>query len=76
MEDVHRTTVYLDRKLHRALRLKAADTGASLSALVNDAVRAALAEDLEDIAALDARVDEPSRRFEDFVNELADAGEL
>lgn len=40
-----RSTVYFDPQLHAALRLKAAHTHRSLSDIVNDAVRAALAED-------------------------------
>src|SRR5271169_3519394 len=33
-----RATIYLDSELHRALRLKAAESDCSISALVNDAV--------------------------------------
>ncbi|MDB4308283.1 CopG family transcriptional regulator, partial [Gammaproteobacteria bacterium] len=40
-----RATVYFDSHLHRALRLKAAETDTSISELVNDAVKEALAED-------------------------------
>ena len=40
-----RSTVYFDESLHSALRLKAAYTHRSVSDIVNDAVRAALAED-------------------------------
>ena len=76
MAQVQRTTVYLEPDIHRALRLKAAQTNTSLSALVNRAVRLALAEDLEDLRAIDDRVHEPARPFEDFLRELADAGGL
>ena len=48
-----RTTVYLDPDLHKALRLKPATISRSVSDLVNDAVREALADDAEDIAAFD-----------------------
>ena len=40
-----RATVYLDPELHKALRLKAVETSLSVSELINDAVREALAED-------------------------------
>ena len=40
-----RATVYFDPEIHRALRLKSAVTDRPISELVNDAVRAALAED-------------------------------
>ena len=55
-ETSKRSTVYFDPKLHAALRLKAAHTHRSLSDIVNDAVRAALAEDQEDLAAFEERV--------------------
>jgi hypothetical protein len=48
-----RATVYFDPDLHRALRLKAAETERSLSDLVNEAVKLSLAEDAEDLAAFD-----------------------
>ena len=70
MVDPRRTTVSFEAELHRALRLKAAATGESLSALVNRAVRDSLAEDCEDLDDLDARAQEPSRSFETFVREL------
>ena len=46
-----RATVYFDAFLHRALRLKAAETDRSISDLVNEAVKHSLAEDADDIAA-------------------------
>ena len=72
----HRTTVYLDPPIYRAVRLKAAETNTNISALVNIALRAALAEDLSDLRALDDRSDEPTRPFEDFLKELGDDGLL
>lgn len=47
-----RATVYFDPGLHKALRLKAAETEQSLSELVNAAVRQALTEDGEDSGGL------------------------
>ena len=46
-----RATVYFDPELHRALRVKAAETERSMSDLVNEAVQLSLAEDAEDLAA-------------------------
>ena len=51
MSTARRATIYLDPDLHRALRVKAAETDKSISDLVNDAVRQNLAEDAEDLAA-------------------------
>ncbi|MCY3729278.1 MAG: hypothetical protein OXF97_09850 [Nitrospira sp.] len=48
------TTVYFEPSLHRALRLKAAEIDRSVSELVNEAVREALAEDAEALAAFEA----------------------
>ena len=48
-ETTKRSTIYFDPQLHAALRLKAVHSNRSLSDLVNDAVRAALAEDQEDL---------------------------
>lgn len=65
-----RATVYFDAGLHRALRLKAAETERSISDVVNEAVRALLAEDADDLAALDARSCEPTVSYEAFVRDL------
>ena len=71
-----RSTIYFDEPTHRALRLKAAETDQSISDLVNAAVRQALAEDVDDLAAFREREDEPALRFEDFVRGLRERGEL
>ena len=71
-----RATVYFDPALHRALRLKAAETERSLSDLVNEAVRYSLAEDAEDLAAFDDRVAEPDLPFESVVKELKRSGKI
>ena len=71
-----RATVYLEPQLHRALRLKSVETSRSVSDLLNDAVRDELAEDAEDLAAFDARKNEPSIAFEDFVKELKRNGKI
>ena len=71
-----RATVYFDSDLHRALRLKAAETDRSLSELVNTAVRIALAEDAEDLAAFEARRAEKTVSFEAAVKSLKRRGKL
>ena len=62
--------------MHAALRLKAAHTNRSVSDIVNDAVREALAEDQEDLAAFEDRVAEPTMNYEAFLNELKADGKL
>jgi plasmid stability protein len=68
--------VYFDEALHRALRVKAAETDRSVSDLVNDAVKQALAEDAEDLEAFELRASEPELPFEDVVRELRSSGKL
>ena len=65
-----RATVYFDPTLHRALRLKSVETSRSVSDLLNDAIRCELAEDAQDLNAFDARNNEPTIAFEDFVKDL------
>ena len=71
-----RATVYLDPEIHRALRLKAAETDRTMSDLVNEAIQLALAEDAEDLAAFDQRSTEPNLPFEDVVKELRKRGKI
>ncbi len=71
-----RATVYFDAALHKALRLKAAATERSVSDVVNEAVRVLLAEDADDLAALEERADEPALSFERFLQELKAEGAI
>jgi Arc/MetJ-type ribon-helix-helix transcriptional regulator len=50
--------------------LKSAETSESVSDLVNDAVRLALREDAEDLAAFKERENEQVMDFEKFVSTL------
>lgn len=74
--EAKRTTIYFDSQLHAALRLKAAHTDRSVSDLVNEAVRAALAEDQEDLAAFEERVAEPTMSYEALLDDLKAHGKL
>jgi hypothetical protein len=76
MSTSKRATLYIDASLHRALRLKAAQTDRSLSDLVNAAVRQSLLEDAEDLAAFESRVKEPSLDFETLLKDLRRRGKL
>jgi hypothetical protein len=71
-----RATVYFDERLHKALRLKAAETDQSISDLVNSAVRAILAEDVDDLAAFRERANEPVLPFETLIRDLRRRGKL
>ncbi len=75
-ESVKRSTIYFRPELHRALRLKALETQRSLSDLVNDAVRAALSEDEEDLAAFASRASEPTITYEELLKDLKAHGKI
>ena len=75
-ETSKRSTVYFEPELHRAIRLKAAHTHRSVSEIVNDAVREALREDHEDLAAFDNRVNEPEMSYEALLKDLKKHGKL
>lgn len=76
MGEPKRVTVYFDHEVHRALRLKAAETDRSVSELVNEAVRAQLSEDAEDLDAFKRRKKEPTIAFEAFVKDMKRRGKL
>jgi hypothetical protein len=75
-ESPKRATVYFTPEIHRALRLKAAETDRSISDLVNDAVRRSLAEDADDLAAFEERAREPNLSFESVVRDMKRRGKL
>ncbi len=76
MTPPRRSTIYLEPELHQALRLKAAATERSVSDLVNEAVRSALAEDEEDLRAFSERAGEPLIGYEDALEYLKRDGKL
>ena len=71
-----KATVYLDDDLHQALRLKAAETHESMSELVNEALRAILAEDLEDLSDWKKRRGEKPIAYEEFLKQLEADGTI
>ena len=71
-----RATVYLDAELHKALKIKAAETSRSISDLVNNAVRETLAEDAEDILAFEERAGEPLISYDEMVKRLKRDGRI
>ncbi len=71
-----RATIYINPDLHRALRLKAAETDESISDLVNEAIRESLGEDAEDLAAFEKTANEPDIAFEDVLKDLKKRGRI
>ena len=65
-----RATIYFDPEIHKALKLKAVETSRSITDLVNEAVRGALAEDVEDIIAFEERMNEPLISYEQMIKKL------
>ena len=76
MAEAKRATVYFETDVHKALRLKAAETERSVSDLVNEAVRAQLVEDEDDLRAFRRRAKEPAVPFEDFLRDMKRRGKL
>jgi len=71
-----RSTIYLESHIHKALRLKAAELDASMSDVVNNALRVIFDEDAEDLMDIKNRQGEKSVSFDDFVRELKASGQL
>ena len=71
-----RSTIYFDPVLHRALRMKAAETSRSVSEIVNTAVRVELSEDAEDLSAFQERAAEPLISYEDMLKRLRADGRI
>jgi hypothetical protein len=71
-----KSTIYFDPQIHKALRLKAAETDSSISDIVNEAIRIVLAEDAEDIAAFAERSHEPNLSFEEVLKDLKRRGKI
>ena len=69
-----KATLYLDETVHKALRLKAAETRQSMSDLVNDALKASLSEDHEDLQEIKIRRKEKTVGFEEFLGQLKRVG--
>ena len=71
-----RATIYLHASLHKALRLKSAETDRTISEIVNRAVRESLAEDAEDLESFRLRAREPNLPFEKVLKDLKRRGLL
>jgi hypothetical protein len=76
MRSSKRATICFEAQVYRVLKLKATETGRSLSELVNDAVRRSLSECSEDLAAFPVRAREPNVAFETAPRDLKKRGRL
>jgi len=73
-----KATLYLDSQMYKTLKLRAVETGQSISALMNEALRAQLGEDLEDIDGIRKRLAAKERplSYEAALKELRKNGRL
>ncbi len=65
-----KATVYLDARLHRTAKIKAAETNRTLSDVMEEALRVSLREDSIDLAAIRSRAKEPTRSMEAVLKDL------
>ena len=71
-----RSTIYLEPDLHRAVRLKSANTNRSISDIVNESLRLALAEDEADLRAFEVHADDPLMTYEELLTKLKADGKI
>ena len=73
-----KATLYLDSNLYMTLKLRAVETGQTISGLMNDALQAQLSEDLDDISAIRSRLskNETPLTYEAALLELQSRGAI
>jgi predicted transcriptional regulator len=71
-----RTTITINDKLFRMLKLRAAETDESVSTLVEDAIKYQILEDFEDIEDAQARIGEQEYSFDELVKQYKAEGLL
>lgn len=72
--DDTKTTIYLSPSVRRALKRRALETDQTMSQYVDMAIATAIAEDLEDIEAIDARRNDKTESLEDFLKAIKEDG--
>jgi len=70
------TTVYLNPRIAKAAKVRAALSNKSLSELVNEALAKRLRQDADDLELIRKRAKEPTRDYDDFVKEMKRDGLL
>lgn len=71
-----KATLYLDSTMYKTFKLRAVESGKSVSALLNDAMQAQLNEDLEDINTIRSRLDKKDKllSYEEALQQLKNDG--
>jgi hypothetical protein len=71
-----RATVYFSPDIHKALRLRSAETGTSISQIVNEAMRLSLADEAADLDSFLLHDEEKNMSFETFICGLRRRGRI
>lgn len=71
-----RTTIYLDKKVHKILKLKSLEVGLPISELIENAICHEMGLDEEDLAAFKEREKEPAISYENMLKELKKDGKI
>ena len=71
-----RTTIYLDPRVHKALKIRAAQMSMSISDVVSESLLLSLKEDAIDLQKIKDRVGEPTVSYEAVLKELKKDGLL
>ncbi|MEX0668692.1 MAG: DUF6364 family protein [Candidatus Saccharimonadales bacterium] len=71
-----RTTITINDKLYKAAKVRAAESGETLSSFVEEYLKNGLLEDLDDIETAKKRENEPLLSFDKLVNDLKAEGLL
>lgn len=70
----YKTTLYLSPSVRNALKRRIIDTNQTMSEYVDRAVALAIAEDIEDIEAINKRRNEPTETLELFLKAIKEDG--
>lgn len=74
--ELKRATIYIEPELHKAVRLKSAHTNRTISNIVNESLRLALAEDEDDLCSFDEHANEPLMTYEELLAKLKADGKI
>ncbi len=69
-----KTTIYLSPSVRRALKRRVIETDQTMSEYVDMAIATAIAEDLEDIEAINARRNDETESLEAFLEAIKEDG--
>ena len=73
-----KATLYLDSEMYKTFKLRAVESGQSISSLLNEAMSAQLSEDLDDIKTIRTRLakNEKPLSYEAALEELKNGGRI